>query len=357
MYHKFIRNLLNLKTMNQPKDIQKSKLPSAKWIQVGVWFLFLLFLSLYTIQKWDDMIFGIYNALIAALSYLIAVYANAYWLLPAYYKEKKKYRYYLYSLVFLDVLITVRMFAEYKLLYPLHKTFYNFSLSHFAFDVITILVAFAFGALLYISLNYISLLQEQEAMKRQQVAAELELLKTQVQPHFLFNTLNNIYYLAYTKDNKTAGVVAKLSDIMRYFVDEATKEKVPLHTELKFITNYMELEQIRMLHPAKIKFTVEANENRQLPPMLLITLIENIFKHGIDKLKAENKAFIELKEKEGYLHLKTTNGYTEKNKTTLTGKGLINLRKRLTLVYKDDFSLHVKNLDNQFIAELKFPLV
>lgn len=340
--------------MEQATGVKNSELPSTKWIQVSVWALFLLFLCLYTIQKWDNILFGIYNSSIAAVSYLIAVYVNAYWLLPKYYKQKKKYHYYIYSAIFLSLLVALRMFAEYKLLFPLHTVFYNFTLSHFAFDIITILVAFAFGTLLYISLNYISLLQKQEALKRQQTVAQLDLLKAQVQPHFLFNTLNNIYYLAYTKSDKTAEVVAKLSDIMRYFVDEATRDKVALQTELNFINNYIELEQIRMLHPIKIEKDFRVNESVQVPPMLLINLVENIFKHGIDKTNMFNYAHISLIETDAYMVLKTVNNLGGKNAEA--GKGLDNLRKRLTLLFNNDFALHTEQGNQQFTAELKFPI-
>jgi sensor histidine kinase YesM len=350
----FICNLLNLKNMKPVNNTEHGRLPSAKWIQVGVWVLFLLFLSLYTIQKWDAVWFGIYNALIAITSYIIAVYGHASFLLPRYYKPGNKRLYFFYTIIFLTALIAVRMFTEYKLLFPLHKNFYNFSTPHFAFDFITVLVAFLFGALLHVSINYISLLQKQETMKRQQTAAELELLKAQVQPHFLFNTLNNIYYLAYIKSDKTAEVVAKLSEIMRYFVDEATKEKIPLQTELKFISNYIELEKIRMLHPIEIEKDIQVNDHASIPPMLLISLIENIFKHGIDKMKKNNCVHISLKQAEDYLVLKTVN-MVEANQNK-PGNGLTNLRKRLTLLYGDDFVLYTKNNNGQFIAELKFPL-
>ena len=109
------------------------------------------------------------------------------------------------------------MYAEYKILLPLHLKFYSWTLSHFSFVFITNFLAFAFGALLRISIDYLSLLRRQQEMKTRQVATELNLLKAQVQPHFLFNTLNNIYYLAYTKNERTPEVIAKLSDIMRYF--------------------------------------------------------------------------------------------------------------------------------------------
>ena len=120
-------------------------------------------------------------------------------------------------------------------------------------------------------------------MLEQKSLAELNLLKSQVQPHFLFNTLNNIYYEAFREAPRTALLIGRLSDIMRYFVDESPKEKVTLATEIKFLENYIALEEIRIRHGVKVTFEQRYEGNPVIPPMLLMTFVENIFKHGIDR--------------------------------------------------------------------------
>jgi LytS/YehU family sensor histidine kinase len=200
----------------------------------------------------------------------------------------------------------------------------------------------------------LSLLQRQQEMKTRQLSTELNLLKAQVQPHFLFNTLNNIYYLAYTKSDRTAEVIAKLSEIMRYFVDEAPKEKVPLSTEIQFLKNYIELEQIRMLHPVKAKFMIEADESILLPPMLLIPLVENIFKHGVDKTVEENNVAIKLKRLDQQLVFSTCNQVGPALTDRQNGAGLMNLRKRLAILYGDNFELTTSLENGNFKASLKF---
>jgi hypothetical protein len=269
-------------------------------VQAAVWVLFYIFLLLYAIQKWEHTVYGFWAVTIATITYLVAVYGNAAWLIPRYYQAGRKTTYFIWSTLFVALLVVIRMYAEIQVLLPLHLTFYNWALPHFSFVFLTNFLAFMFGALLRITIDHIHLLRTQEEMRNQQMASELNLLKAQVQPHFLFNTLNNIYYLAYTKNERTAEVVARLSDIMRYFVDEAPKERVPLLTEIDFLENYIELEQIRMLHQAEIEFDRNTiNDAIIIPPMLLIPLVENIFKHGVDKSVEKNDVVITLEQQDG----------------------------------------------------------
>ncbi|MDF2190071.1 histidine kinase [Paraflavitalea sp. CAU 1676] len=326
-------------------------------VQAAVWVLFYIFLILYSIQKWEQPIFGVLSVSIATITYLLAVYGNAAWLIPRYYKTDRKPLYFLISTLFVGALVVARMYAEQQALKPIHSTFYDWRLPHFSFVFITNFLAFLFGALLSITIDYLHLLRKQEEMKHQQLASELNLLKAQVQPHFLFNTLNNIYYLAYTKNEKTAEVVARLSDIMRYFVDEAPMERVPLRNEIGFLKNYIELEQIRMLHKATLTFDPDGvNDSLLIPPMLLIPLVENIFKHGIDKAVTQNEVSITLEQHDGYLHFITGNSHHQQEHNGKGGVGLTNLRKRLTILFGNDFTLSTEKTDHCYKAILKFPV-
>jgi LytS/YehU family sensor histidine kinase len=229
--------------------------------------------------------------------------------------------------------------------------FFGWNFAHAAFDVITILLAFIFGFLLRVAINYIDLLQRQERLRSQQVASELALLKSQVQPHFLFNTLNNIYALAVAKSEQTAEVVARLSDIMRYFVEEATKDRVPLPLEMNFIRNYLELEQIRLRYPLPVQVCVNVeNPAPHIPPMLLIPFVENVFKHGIDKTRPDNEAAIQLTYQQEQLKFQVKNkvfAFTER-----PWGGLANLQRRLELVYPDRFEMRVFEEGGYFYASL-----
>lgn len=326
------------------------------WIQVACWVGFYVFLLFYTIQKWDTVGYSVWAATIAVTSYLVAVYANASWLVPRYFRSNK-FRYFLYAVLLLVALQLARMYIQYEVLLPLHPKFYDWNASHFSFVFITNLLAFIFGGLLRVAVNYLTLLRKQEELKMQQLASELNLLKAQVQPHFLFNTLNNIYYLAYTKNERTAEVVARLSDIMRYFVEDAPKEKLPLQMEISFLKNYIELEQIRMLHQARVQFKQNnIDQSLMIPPMLLIPLVENIFKHGIDKATTINDVVITLEQQDGHLLFSTCNTCHSLENNGKGGVGLTNLRKRLTILYGNDFLLETNKTQESFEVMLKFPV-
>jgi len=204
---------------------------------------------------------------------------------------------------------------------------------------------------------YYALKQQSEKILVQKSQAELNLLKSQVQPHFLFNTLNNIYYEAYREAPRTAKLIERLSDIMRYFVDESPKDEVSLATEILFLENYIALEKIRIRHEIELDFIKDCNSELRIPPMLLMTFVENIFKHGIDKSSSENKIEISLVQQDGNLLFQTKNRIYDKTGTTeSTGFGIKNLEKRLTFLYGTKFELNVDTTGNYFTAFLKVPL-
>jgi sensor histidine kinase YesM len=208
-----------------------------------------------------------------------------------------------------------------------------------------------------IALAYFTLKQQTEEILLQKSQAELNLLKSQVQPHFLFNALNSIYYRVYKVDPPSAGLIERLSDIMRYFVDESPKEAVPVSTEVAFIENYMELERIRIRHGASINFEKAYNPELRIPPMLLMTFVENIFKHGIDKSRRQNRITISLVQQNDFLLFKTSNRKIDPAANNQTGGfGIINLTKRLRLLYGDKFELTIDSEKELFNAFLKIPL-
>jgi sensor histidine kinase YesM len=208
-----------------------------------------------------------------------------------------------------------------------------------------------------IAIAYFTLKQQTEEILLQKSQAELNLLKSQVQPHFLFNALNSIYYRVYKVDPSSAHLIERLSDIMRYFVDESPKEVVPVSTEVAFIENYMALERIRIRHGASINFEKAYDPELRIPPMLLMTFVENIFKHGIDKARKQNQVTISLVQQNDFLLFKTSN--CKNNSVAENGSGgfgIINLTKRLKLLYGNKFELTIDNKGELFLAFLKIPL-
>lgn len=183
--------------------------------------------------------------------------------------------------------------------------------------------------------------------------AELAFLKSQVNPHFLFNTLNNIYSLAVSKSEHTAPSIMKLSSIMRYVTDEVGEDFVPLENEVACMENYIDLQKLRLGSKMKVDYTITGGlANKQVPPLLLMTFVENVFKYGISSHE-ESDISIRLKTDEHSIAFYCRNRLFEtKRNTERTGIGIANGRKRLQHLYPNTHSLHIREEDGFFTVQL-----
>ncbi|ASU36594.1 sensor histidine kinase [Mucilaginibacter xinganensis] len=297
-------------------------------------------------------------AIINVAFYVLLIYGNINFLFPRFYQEGKKVQYLIYVVIFL---VGGGMLRGYLIMYMDIHFFAQkptpMTIQMFIYFIVAGFLTFLLSFVFRIAIAYFALKQQSEKILAQKSQAELNLLKSQVQPHFLFNTLNNIYYEAYREAPRTAKLIERLSDIMRYFVDESPKEEVSVATEVQFLENYIALEKIRIRHEIQLNFIKDCNAELRIPPMLLMTFVENIFKHGIDKSSSENEIHISLIQKDGYLFFETRNRIHDKTGTgEPNGFGIENLRKRLTLLYGSNFELAINNQGNYFNAFLKVPL-
>lgn len=185
---------------------------------------------------------------------------------------------------------------------------------------------------------------------------ELNFLKSQISPHFLFNSLNNLYSIAIKNDDKeTASGLSKLSTMMRFMLDKSEKTTVKLSEEIEYLKSYIEMQKLRFLETddINISFNVIGTTNQfKLQPFLLINFIENAFKHGID-YKKPSKIDIELTMNNSKLLFKVENTVHPIKKTGTGSKlGIENVKKRLNLIYGTDYSLNIKPDNKKYIVEL-----
>lgn len=185
---------------------------------------------------------------------------------------------------------------------------------------------------------------------------ELNLLKQQINPHFFFNTLNNLYALSLTKDKQTPEVILQLSELMRYVIYQGKEKHVFLKEEIKYIEDYIQLQQIRLAKRLDFKFEKNVdNEHLKIPPLLFITFVENAFKHGVEP--AENPCFLHLslKTEGNQLTFICKNSMEEKSNEP-AGIGLENLKRRLELRFPKAHAIEINEGENQFTATLKISL-
>lgn len=203
----------------------------------------------------------------------------------------------------------------------------------------------------------VKLRAKQAEIQKTQLEAELNQLKAHVQPHFLFNSLNNLYYDTYKTLPAVANRIEMLSDMMRYFMEESPKTVVPLSIEVEFIESYIELERIRLNFPVRINVKKDIDTNLMVPPMLLIPLVENAFKFGTKNKEENNTVDIQIERIDDKIRFFTKNRRPQKTEANQReGTGLKNLRERLFLLYNDRFILKTMQQEHFFIAELIIPV-
>ena len=240
---------------------------------------------------------------------------------------------------------------------PIYKR--NSDFRYFPGSYAVFILVFAVGTCLSVMTEWKKIEDHKEQIEREKINTELSFLKSQINPHFFFNTLNNIYSLAITGSAQTANAVMKLSSIMRYVLTDTQNNSVSLQSEVDFIKNYIELQQVRLTDKVKVDFITEGDlENKQIAPLLFIPFIENAFKYGIST-KDASVIEITLFAKTKSVSFSVINRIvkTENAIKDTTGIGINNVKRRLELLYPQKHKLEVAENNNQFIVHLDIDLV
>ncbi|PPK88695.1 histidine kinase [Neolewinella xylanilytica] len=208
--------------------------------------------------------------------------------------------------------------------------------------------------------DYFELEARRKELENQQLTSELQFLRAQVNPHFLFNTLNNLYYLAVNNSSRTPEVIAKLSGMMRYMIYESNHEKVPLEREIEYIENYLSLERLRLEETVPITFEVDGKTSGvRIAPLILITFLENAFKHGVSSSATAPWITVHLQVERNELQYRVANGKLAEDSKVLKNKsgiGLQNVKRRLELSYPDHHYLRISDMDERYEVILKLDL-
>jgi len=197
-------------------------------------------------------------------------------------------------------------------------------------------------------------------LEKEKLVAQISSLKSQINPHFLFNTLNNIYATALDSSPRTADMVDKLSEMMRYTMKETQNDLVPLEEEINYVNNFIELQKLRLERTIKFDYTIEGEfSGLQIAPMLLIPFVENAFKHGVNS-EHDSNIRINIKANESELHFLVANNKVKIQsgiKENSGGLGIENTKHRLALIYPSKHLLIIKETENDFIVSLHINLL
>jgi len=220
-------------------------------------------------------------------------------------------------------------------------------------DALIIVAFFYFPLLLILTARWV--FKQTRAiltLKNEKAKTELLHLKSQVNPHFFFNMLNNLYGLVGTDAKKAQDLILKLSDMMRYSIYEGEKELVTLEEEVDYLKNYIELHKMRYHKDIDIKFTSDIAENHKVMPLLFIILLENAFKHGVENLRKDAYVYVNISTQGNDIQFMVENNFDATEITKNHGIGLKNLKRRLELGYLNKHSLTVTSTNEIYKAVL-----
>ncbi len=218
-----------------------------------------------------------------------------------------------------------------------------------------LLVGFDTGLNAFLRLNEAE--KDRTRLEKENVANELDMLRHQVSPHFLMNTLNNIHTLIDISADKAKDAVIMLSKLMRYLLYDTADNVTTLKNEVGFIESYIELMKLRVSDKVEIILNVPSElPDKNIPPLLFTSFIENAFKHGIS-YKQKSFIFIDISTDSSHLLVKVDNSIHQKSDAeSASGIGIINARKRLNLLYGNNYQLEIREIEDTFTVQVKIPL-
>jgi sensor histidine kinase YesM len=321
-----------------------------------IWLTFLAFL-IFNSDANFSFFEKLSNEIINIGLYAILVYFNLYYLIPNYLKSKSTGLYLFLLLIFSFFLTPIKLLIFYLKLsnQPIYQAalINNFGL----YFIINIIIGGS-STIAKIVKDYTKNQKEKQLLEHRNMHNELQFLKSQINPHFLFNTLNNIYSLTLKKSDLAPEMVLKLSDMMRYMLYECNARRVPLKKEIICLQNYIELESIRFENRGTINLTLEVLEdkNLQIAPLLFIPFLENAIKHGVNQQIENARVSMSLKVQNGIVEFYIKNNKNPKTANGPGGIGLVNVKRRMNLIYPKAHEIEIQDLKEFYIVSLKINL-
>ena len=324
------------------------------------WVLFVLIGSyVFSYQQNFPYLFYLLNLLVHLPVLMLYTYFVIYRLVPIYLLRKRYFLFFLFLAVSSATASLLKLYVSKNIYYALFipKALHPdewYSPDLFLMNLLWIVGPTVLFAMFKYYKNWIKSQDIARETERKRLETELQVLKGQLNPHFLFNTLNNLYSLALSKSDKTAVVIAKMSDMFHYILNECSEKEVPVSKEVKLIEDYIELEQIRYSDRLSIKFEKEIdNMNFLIPPMLLYSFVENCFKHGSSPDPNCPWIRLSLRISNNNLTFEAKNSipafYKGRN---AEGFGVRNSKRRLELIYPQNHNMVIREENNKFYVRI-----
>ncbi|WP_428740349.1 sensor histidine kinase [Tenacibaculum sp.] len=289
--------------------------------------------------------------------FLIAppVYLNIYWLIPKFLVLKKYLLFALFSAILILIWGWIMGYGEPWMdehLFQMKNQ--NPSLETGISGMIFILLI---STLLHLSYRWYTQSSKIKQIENDRLQLELSVLKNQINPHFFFNTLNNLYALSLEQSEQTPSVILKLSEMMRYTIYECKAPKVSITSEVSYLDNFIALQKMRQHKRGVVTFQKSIEDfDLQIAPMILIVFLENAYKHGFDLMEKDAFINLQLEVTKTTLFFTIENNFIETTENIPIGIGLENVKRRLALTYPSNHNLHITNSNGMFKVQLKLNL-
>ncbi|MBK8514828.1 MAG: histidine kinase [Saprospiraceae bacterium] len=292
--------------------------------------------------------------------FAIIAYFNFYYLFPKYLKDRNLWWHFA-ALVLASLLLTpIKTLFFFWVSTGYHQTQYLY-ISNQMFIFLSTFFVGTSTTIYQVMNDWLVQQRDKKDLESQNLQSELKFLKSQINPHFLFNTLNSLYALTLKKSDQAPEIVLKLSEMMRYMLYECNEKEVPLSKEINYLKNYLELEKLR--HGNKMLIDLKINgkiKDQKIAPLMLIPFIENSFKHGINNQISQGFVNLELNVMNQDLHMALENSKSpslpKMNGKRSGGIGLVNVKRRMTILYPEKHHLDISESPNTYKIELSLSL-
>lgn len=349
------------------------EIPTRLFLHLGFWLFYLLLngyievalvnYSFFDLPFWERVYKGFAPEFLALIPVIVVTYFIMYYLLPRHFEKKTYARLALEGLVALMLAIVFYRLILIYIIYPfIYQETYEFQpfeamFPRHVWKLLDIVSIVAIAVSIKLSRLRLAGAEREKRLIQEKLESELNFLRAQTNPHFLFNTLNNIYALARKKSDQTADVVMRLSKILRFMLYECTTPLIPLGDEIKILEDYVELEKLRYNNRLSLNFEARLDEPQTpIAPLLLLPLVENAFKHGVSETRFESRVDIHLELKKQRLRFEVRNTKALDLEEPASGIGLSNVQRQLELIYPGRYDLKISTEKDTFLVKLQLNL-
>ena len=344
--------------MNRLENWMEQLFTRQRWTIHGIfWIMVLLLYSLFFGRQNNNYLQTFFFVGLLMPVTIGTTYFVNYLLVPRYLMKERYFYfllYFIYTLIASLYLEMVIAMATFIIMAKVQIRNMNPDSINLFFLLAALLMVVFLGVAIKMLIHWRASREDYQKLMLEKVQAELKFLKIQLNPHFLFNTLNNLYYLASEKSEKTPHAILALSELLDYVLQKSQQDFVALEEELKQINNFIALESLR--YEDRVKITLAVNSSTKplkIAPMLLITLVENAFKHGVMKVATDAWIDIRVNGNQEKINIMIRNSMRPTDQENKSGIGLINLKSQLDHLYKDRHSLDIQYDAHSFSVNIE----